>query len=120
MANGCPEDLPTTETHWSTPGRQPKLTGVPRADNRNSLDYPGGGGGLSRRGVGAVPSRAGLSGAVGRLFGGSWVKSVITGVVMSVLFFLLFDKVLDVVLRRMQRHHDKKRSLLSRLHAWDG
>ena len=30
--------------------------------------------------------------------GGSWVKSVITGVVMSVLFFLLFDKVLDVVL----------------------
>ena len=29
-------------------------------------------------------------------------------------------EVLDVVLRRMQRHHDKKRSLLSRLHAWDG
>lgn len=35
---------------------------------------------------------------VGRLFGGSWPKSVITGVVMSVLFFLLFDKLLDVVL----------------------
>jgi putative tricarboxylic transport membrane protein len=35
---------------------------------------------------------------VGRLFGGSWVKAVITGVAMSVLFFLLFDKVLDVVL----------------------
>lgn len=35
---------------------------------------------------------------VGRLFGGSWVKSVITGVVMSVAFFLLFDKALDVVL----------------------
>mgnify|MGYP002682893663 CR=1 FL=1 len=29
-------------------------------------------------------------------------------------------EVLDVVLRRMQRHHDKKRSLLSRLQAWDG
>lgn len=36
--------------------------------------------------------------AVGRLFGGSWLKAAITGVVMSVLFFLLFDKVLDVVL----------------------
>ena len=35
---------------------------------------------------------------VGRLFGGSWVKSVITGVVMSVLFFRLCDKGLDVVL----------------------
>ena len=29
-------------------------------------------------------------------------------------------EVLDVVLRRMQRHHDKKRSLLSPLQAWDG
>lgn len=27
--------------------------------------------------------------------------------------------VLDDVLRRMQRHHRKKRSLLSRLEAWD-
>lgn len=35
---------------------------------------------------------------VGRLFGGSWTKCVITGVVMSVSFFLLFDKLLDVVL----------------------
>lgn len=35
---------------------------------------------------------------VGRLFGGGWVKCAIGGVVMSVLFFLLFDKVLDVVL----------------------
>ncbi|WP_312433540.1 tripartite tricarboxylate transporter TctB family protein [Achromobacter sp.] len=35
---------------------------------------------------------------VGRLFGGSWVKCAIGGVVMSLLFFVLFDKVLDVVL----------------------
>lgn len=35
---------------------------------------------------------------VGRLFGGSWVKCAIGGVVMSLFFFVLFDKVLDVVL----------------------
>ncbi|AUL48963.1 hypothetical protein BBB39_20615 [Bordetella trematum] len=36
--------------------------------------------------------------AVGRLFGGSWTKMLIGGVVMGLLFFLLFDKALDVVL----------------------
>lgn len=35
---------------------------------------------------------------VGRLFGGGWVKCAIGGIVMGVLFFLLFDRVLDVVL----------------------
>lgn len=35
---------------------------------------------------------------VGRLFGGSWIKCAIGGVVMSLFFFVLFDKVLDVVL----------------------
>lgn len=35
---------------------------------------------------------------VGRLFGGGWVKCAIGGVVMSIFFFVLFDKVLDVVL----------------------
>jgi|SRR5690606_17101277 putative tricarboxylic transport membrane protein len=35
---------------------------------------------------------------VGRLFGGAWIKVAIGGLVMSVLFFLLFDRVLDVVL----------------------
>jgi len=35
---------------------------------------------------------------VGRLFGGSWIKCAIGGVVMSIFFFVLFDKVLDVVL----------------------
>lgn len=35
---------------------------------------------------------------VGRLFGGGWVKCAVGGVVMSLFFFVLFDKVLDVVL----------------------
>lgn len=35
---------------------------------------------------------------VGRLFGGGWAKCAIGGVVMSLFFFVLFDKVLDVVL----------------------
>ena len=35
---------------------------------------------------------------VGRLFGGGWVKCAIGGLVMSAFFFVLFDKVLDVVL----------------------
>lgn len=35
---------------------------------------------------------------VGKLFGASWLKAIIGGVAMSVLFFLLFDKGLDVVL----------------------
>ena len=35
---------------------------------------------------------------VGRLFGGGWAKCALGGVVMSVFFFVLFDKVLDVVL----------------------
>ncbi len=35
---------------------------------------------------------------VGRLFGGSWLKSLIGGLVMGALFFFLFDRALDVVL----------------------
>jgi putative tricarboxylic transport membrane protein len=35
---------------------------------------------------------------VGRLFGGRWRACVLGGVAMSVLFYLLFDKVFDVVL----------------------
>lgn len=35
---------------------------------------------------------------VGRLFGGAWWKVTVGGLVMSVLFFLLFDRALDVVL----------------------
>ena len=36
--------------------------------------------------------------AIGRLFGGSWGKCVLGGLVLGVLLFLLFDKALDVVL----------------------
>jgi putative tricarboxylic transport membrane protein len=35
---------------------------------------------------------------IGRLFGGTWGKLAISGVLMGVLFFLLFDRALDVVL----------------------
>lgn len=35
---------------------------------------------------------------VGRLFGGTWLKVALGGAIMSVLFFVLFDRVLDVVL----------------------
>ncbi|KAB0610894.1 tripartite tricarboxylate transporter TctB family protein [Castellaniella defragrans] len=35
---------------------------------------------------------------IGRLFGGGWGKMIIGGITMSVLFFLLFDRALDVVL----------------------
>lgn len=35
---------------------------------------------------------------VGKLFGATWIKAIIGGIVMSLLFFLLFDKGLDVVL----------------------
>lgn len=35
---------------------------------------------------------------VGRLFGGAWSKVAAGGLVMSVSFFLLFDRALDVVL----------------------
>lgn len=35
---------------------------------------------------------------VGRLFGGTWLKGLLGGAVMGLGFFLLFDKVLDVVL----------------------
>jgi len=48
--------------------------------------------------LGFVIANAIMVTVVGRLFGGSWLKAAITGVVMSVLFFLLFDKLLDVVL----------------------
>ena len=48
--------------------------------------------------LGFVIANAIMVTVVGRLFGGSWLKAAITGVVMSVLFFLLFDRLLDVVL----------------------
>lgn len=48
--------------------------------------------------LGFIVATAIMTVLVARLFDGSWVKSAIGGVVMGVAFFLLFDKVLDVVL----------------------
>ncbi|MDO4905062.1 MAG: tripartite tricarboxylate transporter TctB family protein [Lautropia sp.] len=39
-----------------------------------------------------------MASVVGRLFGGSWFKSSLGGVGLSVVLFFLFDRVLDVVL----------------------
>ena len=35
---------------------------------------------------------------IGRLFGGTWVQSILTGLGLGIGLFLLFDKLLDVVL----------------------
>lgn len=48
--------------------------------------------------LGFVIANALMVVGVGRLFGGRWGRCVIAGVVMSIVFFLLFDRVLDVVL----------------------
>lgn len=48
--------------------------------------------------LGFIFATAIMTVAVGRLFGGSWTKTAIGGLVMGAFFFLLFDKVLDVVL----------------------
>jgi len=32
------------------------------------------------------------------LFGGTWIKALIGGAGMGILFFVIFDKLLDVVL----------------------
>lgn len=48
--------------------------------------------------LGFVIATAVMAALVGRLFGGSWVKCVVGGVALGLGFFLLFDKVLDVVL----------------------
>lgn len=47
---------------------------------------------------GFILSTAIMTAMVGRLFGGSWMKSTVGGVAMSFLFYVLFDRVLDVVL----------------------
>ena len=48
--------------------------------------------------LGFIPATALMVCLVGRLFGGSWVKTLAAGVVGSILLFLLFDRGLDVVL----------------------
>lgn len=48
--------------------------------------------------LGFVIATAIMTAVVGRIFGGSWLKSVAGGIAMGLGFFLLFDRALDVVL----------------------
>ncbi len=48
--------------------------------------------------LGFIISTALMTTLVARLFGGTWVKALIGGVGMGILFFVLFDRFLDVVL----------------------
>ncbi|WP_021027768.1 tripartite tricarboxylate transporter TctB family protein [Comamonas sp. B-9] len=48
--------------------------------------------------TGFVLATAVAAACVGRLFGGSWLQCGIGGTSLSVLFYVLFDRLLDVVL----------------------
>ena len=48
--------------------------------------------------LGFVVSTTLMSVLIGRLFGGTWLKCTVGGVLLAVALFLLFDKVMDVVL----------------------
>lgn len=48
--------------------------------------------------LGFVIATALMSIPIGRIFGGTWKQSVLTGLGMGVVLYLLFDKLLDVVL----------------------
>jgi putative tricarboxylic transport membrane protein len=48
--------------------------------------------------LGFVLATALMTLPVGRIFGGSWRQCVLTGIIMGVVLFVLFDKALDVVL----------------------
>lgn len=48
--------------------------------------------------AGFVLATALMSLPVGRVFGGSWRQCALTGVVLGVVLYLLFDRALDVVL----------------------
>ncbi|MDO5102051.1 MAG: tripartite tricarboxylate transporter TctB family protein [Lautropia sp.] len=48
--------------------------------------------------LGFVLATALMAMLLGHLFGGSWLKSALGGLVLGIALFLLFDKVLDVVL----------------------
>jgi len=39
-----------------------------------------------------------MTACVARLFGGTWLRSATAGILMGVIFFFLFDRLLDVVL----------------------
>lgn len=48
--------------------------------------------------LGFVLATALMTIPIGRVFGASWLKSIVTGVLFGVILFVLFDKFLDVVL----------------------
>ena len=48
--------------------------------------------------LGFIVSTALMTILVARLFGGTWIKALIGGVGMGILFFIVFDYLLDVVL----------------------
>lgn len=48
--------------------------------------------------LGFVVATALMALPVGRIFGGSWRQSALTGIGMGVVLFVLFDQLLDVVL----------------------
>lgn len=48
--------------------------------------------------LGFTISTALMTAAVGRLFGGSWLKAILAGIGIGIGFFFLFDRLLDVVL----------------------
>lgn len=48
--------------------------------------------------AGFVLATAGMTAVVGKLFGGRWRWTILSGIIIGVAFFLLFDKGLDVVL----------------------
>lgn len=48
--------------------------------------------------LGFIVSTALMSAVVGRLFGGTWLKSAVGGVLLAIALFFLFDKAMDVVL----------------------
>ena len=48
--------------------------------------------------AGFVIATAAMTAIVGKLFGGKWFWTITSGLIVGIVFFLLFDKVLDVVL----------------------
>jgi putative tricarboxylic transport membrane protein len=48
--------------------------------------------------LGFIVSTALMTVPVGRVFGGSWRQSVLAGLGLGVSFFLIFDRVFDVIL----------------------
>lgn len=48
--------------------------------------------------LGFMLATALLTVGLGRLFGGSWTQCVVGGVAMGISFYVLFDRLLDVVL----------------------